>query len=91
VSRLILAKVWKSWEPSKVIVLSWQLLQNRILSRQNLFQWRVITNINNTLCVLCMDSVESVGHLFLTCKMSSTVWYYIFRWLSFNVFCLRGL
>jgi hypothetical protein len=24
VSRLILAKVWKSWEPSKVIVLSWQ-------------------------------------------------------------------
>ncbi|GAU22757.1 hypothetical protein TSUD_129690 [Trifolium subterraneum] len=38
VSSLILAKVWKSWAPSKVIVFSWQLLQNRIASRQNLFR-----------------------------------------------------
>jgi hypothetical protein len=58
VSSLILAKVWKSWAPSKVIVFSWQLLQNRIPSRQNLFRRRVITNIDTTLCVLCGSFIE---------------------------------
>lgn len=73
VPNIILAKLWKSWAPSKVIVFSWQLLQNRIPSRQNLLRRRVITDINNTFCVLCGNSIESVDHLFLTCGVSSTV------------------
>jgi hypothetical protein len=84
VPNIILAKLWKSWAPSKVIVFSWQLLQNRIPSRQNLLRRRVITDINNTFCVLCGNSVELVDHLFLTCGVSSTVWYSIFRWLGFQ-------
>ncbi|GAU33935.1 hypothetical protein TSUD_357340 [Trifolium subterraneum] len=44
VSSLILAKVGKSWAPSKVIVFLWQLLQNRISSRQNLF-WRKVVRV----------------------------------------------
>ncbi|MCH92094.1 hypothetical protein A2U01_0013027 [Trifolium medium] len=35
----ILAKVWKSWAPLKVMVFSWQLLQDRISTRVNLFRW----------------------------------------------------
>ncbi|MCI47066.1 hypothetical protein A2U01_0068307, partial [Trifolium medium] len=37
---LALAKAWKSWPPSKVIVFSWQSLHNGIPSRQNLFRRR---------------------------------------------------
>jgi hypothetical protein len=39
----LLAWVWKSWAPPKVIV--WQLLQDRLRTRQNLFMRRVILNI----------------------------------------------
>ncbi|GAU49947.1 hypothetical protein TSUD_408420 [Trifolium subterraneum] len=42
VPSFILAKVWKSWAPSKVIVFSWKLLQNRIPSRPNLFRRKVV-------------------------------------------------
>jgi hypothetical protein len=50
---------------------------------QNLFLPRVITDINNILCVLGENLVESVDHLFFTWEVSSTVWYSIFRWLGF--------
>jgi hypothetical protein len=63
-----------------MIVFSWQLLKNRILSRQNLFRRRMIMDINNILCVLCRKPVESVDHIFLTCEASSMV----FRWLRFQ-------
>jgi hypothetical protein len=86
-----LIKVWKFWAPSKVIVFSWQLLQNRIPSYQNLFRRRVITDINNTLCALCGNSVELMGHLFLTYEVSSTVWHAIFRWLRFQCVLPRGV
>ncbi|GAU22971.1 hypothetical protein TSUD_247150 [Trifolium subterraneum] len=32
----LLPKLWKTWAPSKVAVFSWQLLQDRLPTRQNL-------------------------------------------------------
>ncbi|MCI06379.1 pantothenate synthetase, partial [Trifolium medium] len=66
----VLAKVWKSWEPSKVIVFSLQLLQDRILTRQNLFRRKVIRDFHNTLCILRGTSAESADNLFLNCDLS---------------------
>ncbi|MCH87323.1 ribonuclease H protein, partial [Trifolium medium] len=34
----LLSRVWKSWAPSKVIVFSWQLLQDIVPTRQNLLR-----------------------------------------------------
>ncbi|GAU11500.1 hypothetical protein TSUD_344900 [Trifolium subterraneum] len=91
VSDQVLAKVWKSWVPSKVIVFSWQLLQDRIPSRQNLFRRNVITDPHNILCILCGMSIESVDHLFLICDLSSSAWYSIFRWLGIQAVLPRGV
>jgi hypothetical protein len=41
----LLTRVWKSWVLSKVIVFFWQLLQNRVPTRQNLPKHRVIRDL----------------------------------------------
>jgi hypothetical protein len=86
----LLARVWKSWAPSKVIVFSWQLLQNRVPTRQNLFKRRVIRDPDHALCAFCGASMEAVDHLFVTCDFISTVWYYLFRWLGFRFVSQRS-
>jgi hypothetical protein len=80
----LLAKVWKSWAPSKVIVFSWQLLQDRVPTRQNLLKRRVIRDPGDALYAFCGSSIESVDHLFVTCVFVSPVWYSILRWLDFQ-------
>ncbi|MCH92364.1 cysteine-rich receptor-like protein kinase [Trifolium medium] len=67
-----LAKVWKSGAPSKAIAFSWQLLQDRIPTRQNLFRRHIIRDPSNILCIFCETTVESVDHLFVTCDLSSS-------------------
>ncbi|GAU18667.1 hypothetical protein TSUD_125000 [Trifolium subterraneum] len=80
----LLARVWKSWAPSKVIVFSWQLLLDRVPTRQNLLRRRVIRDPSGALCAFCGASVEAIDHLFITCGSISLVWYSIFRWLGFH-------
>ncbi|MCI08403.1 putative ribonuclease H protein, partial [Trifolium medium] len=45
----LLARVWKSWATSKVIIFSWQLLQDRVLTRKNLLRCRVIRDPGDAL------------------------------------------
>ncbi|GAU25614.1 hypothetical protein TSUD_260480 [Trifolium subterraneum] len=73
----LLTRVWKSWAPSKVIVFSWQLLQDRVPTRQNLLRRRVFREASMSFCALCGDFVESVDHLFITCDCISKFWYNI--------------
>ncbi|GAU45061.1 hypothetical protein TSUD_198490 [Trifolium subterraneum] len=80
----LLARVWKSWAPSKVIVFSWKLLQDRVPSRPNLLRRRVIRDHRDSFCAFCGASLKSVDHLFVTCDSISPVWYSLFRWLGFR-------
>jgi hypothetical protein len=48
---------------SKVAVFSWQLLQDRLPTRHNLWKRGVITDVDATRCVLCGLESESVDHL----------------------------
>jgi hypothetical protein len=66
----LLAKVWKSWSPYEGIVFSWQLLQDRMPTRQNL---------GDDFCAFCGISIEAVDHLLVTCVSISLVWNSIFR------------
>ncbi|GAU43075.1 hypothetical protein TSUD_194290 [Trifolium subterraneum] len=81
----LLTRVWKSWAPSKVIVLSWQLLQDRVPTRQNLLRRRVLREASLSFCALCGDIVESVDHFFITCDCISIFWYNLTRWLGFEL------
>ncbi|GAU42449.1 hypothetical protein TSUD_247910 [Trifolium subterraneum] len=81
----ILTRVWKFWAPSKVIVLSWKLLQDRVPIRQNILRRRVFREASMSFCALCGDFVESVDHLFITCDCISKFWNNIARWLGFEL------
>jgi hypothetical protein len=77
-----LARVWDSWASPKVIVFSWQLLQDRIPTRQNLRRRRVLVGTTDTSCAFCGAVGESVDHLFVSCDRVSPIWYRITRWLG---------
>ncbi|GAU48842.1 hypothetical protein TSUD_186170 [Trifolium subterraneum] len=78
----LLPKVWKTWAPSKVAVFSWQLLQDRLPTRQNLWHWGVIGDVSASMCVLCGSGPESDDHLFDSCNQISPILHSILRWLG---------
>ncbi|MCI37816.1 F-box family protein, partial [Trifolium medium] len=71
--------IWKSPAPSKIIAFSWQLLHDRVSTKQNLFLRGVIHHANEVNCGWCLDSSESAIHLFLHCRVAMEVWYEIFK------------
>ncbi|MCI03011.1 cytochrome P450 [Trifolium medium] len=77
-----LARVWDSWAATKVIGFSWQLLQDRIPTWQNLSRRRVMIGDSSTSCVFCGAVEETVDHLFVSCDRISPVWYCVSRWLG---------
>jgi hypothetical protein len=77
----VFGKIWKSAAPSKVCAFSWQLLLQRIPTRDNL-RIRGVNVEANMGCPLCGNHEETEIHLFLHCNVAATVWYRICRWLS---------
>jgi hypothetical protein len=73
--------VWDSWASPKVILFSWQLLQDMIPTRQNLRKRRVLVGTTDISCVFCGAVEEPVDHLFVSCG-HIPIWYRIFRWLG---------
>jgi hypothetical protein len=80
--KLVFEKIWSSPVPSKIIAFSWQLLHNRIPTRDNLVRCGVIRGDNSRECVLCFGSLESLTHLFLHCDFAFSIWVKIFTWLG---------
>jgi hypothetical protein len=81
-SNTVFEQLWKSPAPSKIIVFSWQVLHNRIPTRDNLMRRGIIQGDNSTDCVLCTGLRESTIHLLLHCGYAGRVWVEIFRWLG---------
>jgi hypothetical protein len=78
----IFSNIWQSPAPSKVLAFSWQLLYDRVPTKENLRLRRVIPIDLVDNCVWCGDSRETSTHLFLHCKWAIGVWYQIFKWLG---------
>jgi hypothetical protein len=74
--------LWRSPAPSKLIAFSWQLIHNRIPTRDNLARRGIIRGADPRVCVLCSNSMETSSHLFLHCHFASGVWTAIFKWLG---------
>ncbi|WJX67429.1 hypothetical protein P8452_51895 [Trifolium repens] len=73
--------IWKSGVPSKVSALSWQVLLDRVPTRDNLRSRGIITAVDAR-CPLCNDDVETATHLFLQCRYATGIWFAILRWLG---------
>jgi hypothetical protein len=71
--------IWKSGVPSKVSALCWQLLLDKIPTRDNLSR-RGVISVEESSCPFCHDTVESASHLFLHCSYTARIWYDIMRW-----------
>jgi hypothetical protein len=48
----LLPKVWKTRAPPKVVVFSWQLLQDMLSTRQNIYHRGVIGDVDDSLSVM---------------------------------------
>jgi hypothetical protein len=78
----IFSNIWESPAPSKVIVFSWQLLYDRLPTKDNLLSRGVLNQTSDTNCVWCGETMESAKHLFLHCHKIIRVWYEVCKWLG---------
>jgi hypothetical protein len=86
-----LKKLWKNKVPSKVSIFGWRLLLEKLPTREVLFQRDIITNTHETCCVFCFDLMESIDHIFLTCRVTATVWSLIFGWMGIQGSSARNI
>jgi hypothetical protein len=87
----ILANIWVSPAPSKLVVFSWELLLGRLPTRDNLISRRVLSSQDEGGCVWCNGVRESPSHLFQHCSVAHVVWYEIFRWLGIRIVIPQNL
>jgi len=73
--------VWHKFIPSKVSLFVWRLLRNRLLTKDNLLR-RSIIQYNDIMWVADCGTSETATHLFLGCRISTSVWYHVLNWLG---------
>jgi hypothetical protein len=73
--------IWKCGVPSKVSAFAWQLLLERLPTRDNLRR-RGVVSVEGVSCPLCLAEIESATNLFLHCRFAAGIWYDINRWLG---------
>jgi hypothetical protein len=81
VEDFVFKRLWKGAAPYKVHAFAWQLLLDRIQTKDNLFKRRML-QADQLMCVMCNRTIESANHLFLHCDLAHRVWYEIFKWLG---------
>jgi hypothetical protein len=82
---IVFNKIWLSPAPSKIIACSWQMLYDRLPSKQNLYI-RGARNIQeNQTCGWCENNTESGLHLLLHCNFAQSVWRKFWNWLRVDI------
>ncbi|XP_060210534.1 uncharacterized protein LOC132637471 [Lycium barbarum] len=63
--------IWKTKIPCKVACFSWLLAKEAVLTHENLKKrnWTMCSR-----CFLCEKEVETIGHLFLHCRITDQLW-----------------
>jgi mannosylglycoprotein endo-beta-mannosidase len=81
----VLAQIWESPAPSKVIAFSWQLLLDRIPTRRNLEVRNMLPMDVPWECLGCVGNFENSTHLFLHCPCAMWVCGEIFKWIGVSI------
>jgi hypothetical protein len=84
VMKFVLNYLWKCGAPSKVSAFSWQLLLDRIQTKDNLVK-RCIIDAQQGQCDRCMLGPETALQLFLHCDYAARIWYEMVTWLGFII------
>ena len=72
--------LWKAKAFPSVVTTAWRILMNSVPTRECMSRRGVV--LNNALCALCQNNVESCQHLFLECKHAMSVWIMCLRWVG---------
>ncbi|GKV53880.1 hypothetical protein SLEP1_g60393, partial [Rubroshorea leprosula] len=73
---------WSKLIPTKISAFGWQVLQNKIPTKLNLYQRGIIPD-NSLMCGLCDDDIEDTNHLFIHCRVAHSVRSKCARWWRF--------
>uniref|UniRef100_A0A803Q184 Reverse transcriptase domain-containing protein n=1 Tax=Cannabis sativa TaxID=3483 RepID=A0A803Q184_CANSA len=74
--------VWSSLNLPKHRFILWQVVNNNLLTRDKLAQFRIVPDSLD--CPVCELEAESHDHLFFECVLSSRVMQGVFDWLGFQ-------
>jgi hypothetical protein len=77
----VFTNIWRCASPSKVCAFSWQLLLDRIPTKENLWRRRMLQE-DNLFCCFCGLDMEKSNHLFLHCPYISKLWYAVMKWID---------
>jgi len=75
--------IWHPQVPSKVSILAWRLLRDRLPTKSNMLR-RGIIHGENSSCVAGCGCIESVQHLFISCDFFGTLWHHVRQWLGLS-------
>ena len=64
-------QIWRTKAPLEVACFSWMLAKEAVLTHENLRKRNIILV---THCCLCGEAAETVGHLFLHCRITDQLW-----------------
>ena len=73
---------WLESVPSKVNIMMWILMLNRLATKSNLAKRNI--SVSNSYCLFCGFELESEVHLFLSCPLASLLWKETTRWWNLN-------
>ncbi|GJZ90239.1 putative RNA-directed DNA polymerase, eukaryota, reverse transcriptase zinc-binding domain protein [Tanacetum coccineum] len=77
------ASRWNRCVPTKVNVFLWRLSLNELPSMVNLDRKGI--DVGSVLCLICLDDVESVNHLFFSCELAKVLWDLLAKWWELDI------
>lgn len=63
--------IWKLNTPPKIRIFMWNLCQNALPTKDNLFRMKILPD---PICPLCSHERETAEHLFLLCYWTRQIW-----------------
>lgn len=75
----ITAFIWQRKAPSRVEITTWLLTLGKLKTGEFLFNLSILSQ-DHALCCFCKNETESCANLFLTCKISWSIWMSILKW-----------
>jgi hypothetical protein len=83
--------LWSSNAPSKILVFSWLLFQDRIPHKINLVRRSLLNREQSVNCVLCEQYPENFVHIFLLFFVANIIWRKVLFWLGVSSVILSSV
>nr|GFC10132.1 hypothetical protein [Tanacetum cinerariifolium] len=69
--------------PIKFNVFLWKMALNKLPTMVNLDRKGI--DVHSVLCLVCLEDVETVNHLFFSCELASKLWALLANWWAIDI------